>query len=432
MSVKIINVLKNSVSAKKGIKKDDLLLEINGNIINDVLDFMFYIAYENPVLKIQRGDKIRDYKLKKSEYDECGLEFSTFLMDEKHSCKNNCIFCFIDQMPKGMRETLYFKDDDERLSFLHGNYITLTNLSDDDAQRIIKMRLNVNVSVHTTNPELRSKMMNNRFAGEKLKYLKEFAENDIMMNCQIVLCPNFNDGAELERTLKDLADLMPSIQSIAVVPVGLTKFRENLTAIDPFNEKSASDTIDLVEKYQQIFLEKYDTRLVFLADEFYLTAKRDLPSHDEYEDYPQYENGVGITRSLNFEFENAILDVEKYDKSRKVSIASGVLSYENICELVNKTQNKFSNFKCNVYKIENEFFGKSITVSGLVTAKDLIKQLKGKDLGEVLLIPKAMLRADDDVFLDDLTLADVERELSVKVEPVANDGYELLEKMLGE
>ncbi len=431
MAVKVVSVEKKSIAEKLGILADDVLVKINEIEINDVLDYMFYISETRFDATFSRLGQEFVVKVKKDEYDDLGLNFSSFLMDEKQSCKNGCIFCFIDQMPPNMRETLYFKDDDARLSFLHGNYVTLTNLRDVDIKRIIKMRLNVNVSVHTTSPELRVKMMKNRFAGEKLSYLKELSDNGIMMNCQIVLCPNFNDKKELERTLNDLAGLMPSIQSVAVVPVGLTKYRDNLEEICPFDEKSALEAIGIIEKYQKEFLDKFGTRLVYAADEFYLTAKKELPTAKEYEDYPQYENGVGITRSLMEEFDSALVDTDFDNIKRKVSVATGLLAQPILAKLATKAMEKWDNFDCQIFGIENKFFGEYITVSGLVTGKDLIEQLKGKDLGEFLLIPNVMLKTDSNIFLDDITIDDVEEALSVKVLPVNNDGFELLEKMLG-
>ncbi len=432
MAVQITSVIKSSLADKNKIKANDILLTINGNEINDVLDYMFYVAEDCVKLGISRDEKKFTVKIKKSEYDDIGLEFSSFLMDKKQSCKNKCVFCFIDQMPKGMRETLYFKDDDERLSFLHGNYVTLTNLEDKDIQRVINMRLNINISVHTTNPELRVKMMLNRFAGEKLKYLKQLADASIMMNCQIVLCPNLNDGDELKRTLSDLKSLMPSVQSVAVVPVGLTKFRDGLYPLSCFNKTTANNAIDIIEEFQKSVLEEFGTRLVFPADEFYLLAERDIPQDEFYEDYPQYENGVGIIRSLKTEFSDALKDNDfVLEKTRKISFATGTLAFDLMNELITKAKNKWNNLDCNVYAIKNDFFGESITVAGLVTGQDLINQLKDKNLGDTLIIPSVMLMNNSEIFLDDITVTDVEKQLGVKIISVSNNGYELLEKLLG-
>lgn len=431
MSVKITGVVKHSPASRARIKSGDSLLTVNGHEINDVLDYMFYSAEDRTELLLERDGKTYSRVIYKSEYDDLGLEFSSFLMDEKRSCCNKCIFCFIDQMPPGMRETLYFKDDDARLSFLQGNYVTLTNLTDKDIQRIIDMRLNINVSVHTTNPELRCKMMNNRFAGEKLKYLKMIADSGLMMNCQIVCCPDINDGKELERTLDDLAALMPNIQSVAVVPVGLTKFREGLFPLKCFDAEGAGRVIDIIESRQAITLEKYDTRMVFPADEFYLLTGRELPPTDFYEDYPQYENGVGLLRSLYDELEQALESSEEDIPKRKVTIATGTAAESFHKMLADKIMKKYPQLDIRVRGIINRFFGETITVAGLVTAGDLISQLKDTDLGDELIIPKVMLKADEPVFLDDLTVSDVERELGVKVISCANDGFEYLDRMIG-
>ena len=431
MSVIISSVTKGSKADRCGIKSGDTLVSINGNDIEDVLDYMFYIAVEKVTLSLERDGTSYEKTVRKSEYDDIGLEFDTFLMDKKRSCSNKCIFCFIDQMPKGMRETLYFKDDDARLSFLQGNYVTLTNLDERDIQRIIKMRLNINVSVHTTNPELRCKMMNNRFAGDKLRYLKMLTDSGIELNCQIVCCPGINDGKELVRTLNDLAAMMPNIQSVAVVPVGITKFREGLFPMKIFNKETAGAAIDVIEAVQKDCLEKYGTRMVFASDEFYITAGRPIPDADYYEEYPQYENGVGLLRSLSDEVDSALDMQEEYDRKRKVSLATGTLAGDFHKELTKRISERFPSFECNVYPIVNHFFGETITVAGLVTGGDLIDQLMGQDLGEELIIPKVMLKADEDIFLDDVTLDEVRKALDIKITPIANDGYDYLDALLG-
>lgn len=431
MSVIISSVIKGSKADRCGIKSGDTLIAINGNTIEDVLDYMFYIAVEKVSLSLERDGEAFEKTVRKSEYDDIGLEFDTFLMDKKRSCSNKCIFCFIDQMPKGMRETLYFKDDDARLSFLQGNYVTLTNLDDRDIERIIKMRLNINVSVHTTNPELRCKMMNNRFAGDKLRFLKMLTDAGIELNCQIVCCPGINDGKELVRTLTDLERMMPNIQSVAVVPVGITKFREGLFPMKIFNKETAGAAIDVIEVVQKDCLEKYGTRMVFASDEFYITAERPIPDADYYEDYPQYENGVGLLRSLSDEVDAALDMQEEYSRKRKVSLATGTLAGGFHKELVKRISARFPTFECNVYPIVNHFFGETITVAGLVTGGDLIEQLKGQDLGEELIIPKVMLKADEDIFLDDVTLDEVREALDIKITPIANDGYDYLDALLG-
>lgn len=432
MAVEIKAVVKNSPAYGKDIAAGDMLISVNGHGISDVLDYMYYSAEINTELLLERRGERHTVNIQKSEYDDLGLEFETFLMDSKQSCCNKCIFCFIDQMPPNMRETLYFKDDDARLSFLQGNYVTLTNLSQEDIDRIIQMRLSINISVHTTNPELRCKMMNNRFAGEKLDYIRQFAEAGISMNCQIVLCPDINDGEELVRTLTDLGKLMPNIQSIAVVPVGLTKFRQGLYPLKVFDMDGAGRTIDIIESFQKSFLDKYGTRLVFPSDEFYITAERELPEGDFYEDYPQYENGVGMIRSLTDEFDSAF-DMAEEDEIKpcSTSIATGVLAYKYICGLVEKAEKKWHNINCKVYKIRNDFFGETITVTGLITGQDLIAQLNGKPLGDTLLLSANMIRKDGGLFLDDYTISDVEKALDIKIRIVENDGFELFDAITG-
>ncbi|MBP1545098.1 MAG: DUF512 domain-containing protein [Oscillospiraceae bacterium] len=430
MSAEITGVVIGSPADKCGVKKGDILVSVNGHKVNDVLDYMYYSSESTVVLLLKRQDKHIFLKLRKSEYDDLGLEFDTFLMDKKQSCCNKCVFCFIDQMPEGMRETLYFKDDDARLSFLHGNYVTLTNLRQEDIDRIIRMKLNVNISVHTTNPELRCEMMHNRFAGEKLDYLRQLSEAGISMNCQIVLCPGLNDGDELRRTLTDLGNLMPNISSVAIVPVGLTKFREGLYPLTMFDKEGAEKAIDIISGFQEKFLHEYGTRLVFASDELYLTAGIPIPDGDFYEEYPQYENGVGMIRSLYDEFFEALQAENGNFSERDVSIATGAAAYELISELADAAEKKFG-LRCRVYKIINHFFGETITVTGLLTAGDIISQLKGKELGDELLLSKSMVIHGGDLFLDDMTSSDVEKQLGVRLGFTENNGHTLLAAMLG-
>lgn len=429
--VKINSVIPGSPADRKGVVQGDLLAKINGHNVKDVLDYMYYAAETEVVLDIVRHGEELTIHISKDEYDDLGLEFETFLMDAKQSCSNKCVFCFIDQMPPGMRETLYFKDDDARLSFLQGNYVTLTNLHQEDIDRIIQMKLNINVSVHTTNPELRVKMMHNRFAGEKLKFIWQLAESGIKLNCQIVCCPGLNDGDELRRSLRDLGTLMPNISSMAVVPVGVTKFREGLYPLTGFTKEGAAETIDIIGEYQQQFLEKFGTRTVFPSDEFFLIAERDIPDADFYEEYPQYENGVGMLRSLMDEFDKALEIAEWEGGERHVTIATGYSPYPIICQLAKKAEEQFPLLKCDVVRIRNDFFGDTITVTGLITAQDLIAQLKDHDIGDQLLLSSSMIRRDSDVFLDDLTIGDVERELDTSVRTSPSDGYELLDAIMG-
>ncbi len=429
--IKIKNVISGSPARIAGVKEGDCLAEINGHEIKDVLDYMFYASETDVLLTVLRDGEKLSFSVEKDEYDDLGIEADTFLMDRKQRCSNKCVFCFIDQMPPDMRETLYFKDDDARLSFLQGNYVTLTNLSQSDIDRIIAMKLNINVSVHTTNPELRVKMMHNKFAGEKLDFIYQLAENGIHLNCQIVCCPELNDGNELRRTLSDLGSLMPNIESIAVVPVGITKFREGLFPLKTFDRKSAGETIDIIAEFQEKFLAEYGTRTVFPSDEFFLIAERDLPDMAYYEDFTQYENGVGMLRSLIDEFEQALEMAEWDGGERHVSIATGYAPYSIICGLAQMAEKRFPLLECDVYRIRNDFFGDTIVVTGLITAQDLTAQLRGKNLGEELLISSSMLMTDSSIFLDDLTVDDVERELNVKVRSTNNDGFELLDAIMG-
>lgn len=434
MSAVITGVEQGSLAAKKNIKIGDTLLRINGHEIADVLDYRFYIADCKVKAEIKTAEGFRLVLFKKEEYADLGLDFGTYLMDEKRRCSNNCIFCFIDQMPPGMRESLYFKDDDARLSFLMGNYITLTNLSERDVSRIIEMHISpVNISVHTTNPELRVKMMNNKNAGRALEILPKLAGAGIKINCQLVLCNGINDGAELERSILDLSKLYPSVESIAVVPVGLTKFRQGLFELEQYEKDSAQSVVEIIEKFGDQFLKQHDTRLTFAADEFFLKAG--LPIHEAayYEDMNQLENGVGLIASLKNEFELALKqnDVKKLAAARRVSIATGVAAKPFLDKLVSMVQNSIAGFDCKVYAIVNDFFGHLINVAGLVTGEDLITQLEGRELGDELIIPSAMLRSGSDVFLDDITVGDVESRLNIKVRPVSNDGFELFDVLTG-
>lgn len=431
MAARINKVAAHSPCAACGVRAGDMLVSVNGHEIADVLDYMYYSSEAEVKLLLERGNGHVMVKVRKSEYDDLGLTFDSFLMDKKQSCRNKCIFCFIDQMPPGMRETLYFKDDDARLSFLQGNYVTLTNLTDEDVDRIIKMRLGINVSVHTTNPELRCRMMNNRFAGEKLKYLKAMADAGLSMNCQLVLCPGINDGDELRRTLSDLGELMPNINSIAAVPVGITGFREGLYPLTLFDKEDAGEAIDIMEDFQRGFMKDFGTRLVFPSDEFFLTAGRDIPNADYYEDYPQYENGVGMLRSLSDEFDAAMMSFHGNVFPREVSIATGAAAYDFIKSLVSKITEKYENIVCRVYRIVNRFFGETITVSGLLTGRDITEQLSGMPLGSELLLTSSMIKHDSDLFLDDQRICDVEKKLGIKIRLTDNDGGDLFSAIIG-
>lgn len=433
MSVLVSGVLKKSIADKKGIKPGDVLVSVNSHEINDVLDYRFYIKEKKLTLALVSSGKAKKVHLRKDEDDDLGLEFDSYLMDRQHRCTNRCIFCFVDQMPPGMRETLYFKDDDSRMSFFFGSYVTLTNLTEHDVSRLIEMHISpVNVSVHTMNPELRVKMMKNKHAGECLSILKRLADAGIKLNTQLVLCPGINDGKELEYSLSELEKLLPAIQSIAAVPVGLTKFRENLPALRTYTPQEARETIEIVDSFGERCLEKYGVRLAFCADEFYLTAGMPIPGEEYYEDYPQLENGVGLWRNLLEEFSFALTESSfEKDIERHVSIATGVAAYPLLVRLCRLVSEKYPLVKADVFQIKNDFFGHSVTVAGLVTGKDLISQLKDKPHAETLIIPSVMLRSEGDVFLDDVSLEDVEKVLSVSVRVTdANSGFELLENIL--
>lgn len=415
MSVKVTSVVNGSPADKKGITAEDKILTVNGNEIIDVLDYRFYQNEKRLNVQIETKDgKVKTLKIHKGEYEDLGLQFETYLMDKQKSCKNKCIFCFIDQLPKGMRESLYFKDDDSRLSFLFGNYITLTNLTEHEIERIIKMHISpVNISVHTTNPELREKMMNNRFAGESLAVIKRFNDAGIKMNCQLVLCPNINDGDELKRTLDDLT-AYENVVSVAAVPVGITKYREGLFPLTSYDKKTALETVEILENYGEKCKQKFGERKVFASDEFYLTAEREIPECEFYEDFSQLENGVGMWALFKDDVLNLIRETEFEDVKKKITVITGVSAYPLIKFAVEKVKEKWHNLDCGVYAVKNNFFGEKITVAGLVTGQDIIEQLKGKELGEYLVFPSVMLRYENDMFLDDTTVSELEEALNIK------------------
>ena len=433
MAVLIKGVEHGSFAEKVGLKQGEILCELNGNEIIDVLDYRFYQNETVLKVKVQSADGIfREVTVKKPEYDELGLEFETYLMDKQHSCKNKCIFCFIDQLPKGLRESLYFKDDDSRMSFLFGNYITLTNLTEHEIERIIKLHISpVNVSVHTTDPELRCKMMGNRFAGKSLDTLWRFCEAGIDVNCQLVLVPGYNDGEALEKSLNDLIKY-PSIKSIASVPVGLTGHREGLCQLEPFNKETASRVIDITTRIADKTVDMYGERRVFAADEFYLIAKRELPDSTFYGDFLQLENGVGMWAMLKDECDEAIDDFEPPISHRKITLVTGEAAYSLLSNIVDKVMKKWHNLECEVIPIKNNFFGGKITVTGLITGQDIIEQLKEKDLGEELLISSSMLRHEGDMFLDSMTVQEVEEALNVNLRVVDSDGWALMSALCGE
>lgn len=430
--VLIAGVVNGSPAERHGIRPGDYLVSINGNGIADILDYRFYLCEKKLHILTKRDGEERAVEIRKGEYDDIGLEFETFLMDRKHSCRNKCIFCFIDQLPRGMRDTLYFKDDDSRLSFLQGNYITMTNLCDADVDRIIKMKMSpINISVHTTNPELRTFMLKNPNAGKSLSYLKRFADAGTEMNCQIVLCRGVNDGEELTRTMHDLACLYPAVASVSVVPAGMTKFREGLYPLTPFSAAEAAAVIAQVERFAAGCLSAYGSRIFFAADELYLAAGLPIPDAGYYEEFRQLENGVGMMASMQEELEAALSEAQDDGRKREVSVATGAAAYSFICGLCGRIEEKFSGIHIKVYQIDNHYFGESITVAGLLTGRDLLEQLRGKPLGETLFIPANSLRHERDVFLCGMSVSELSEALCVNIEPCENDGYEFLDKMTG-
>ena len=433
MKENIIKSVDEDSPLKGRVQPGDALLRINGKKILDVLDYKFH-AYDSRLhVEIERPDgSVSGFKVKKEEGGELGLEFESYLMDRPRSCANSCIFCFIDQLPKGMRPTLYFKDDDARLSFLLGNYITLTNLSSREAERIKALRISpINISVHTTNPELRCRMLRNARAGDSLELMREFALSGIEMNCQIVCCPGINDGEELLKTMKDLAQMYPQVRSVSIVPVGLTKFREGLFELEAFTKEKAEETLELVESFAQSCFEKFGSRIFFCGDELYIKAGMELPPDEYYEGYVQLENGVGMIRLLETEFASALELSERPENEQRFSIACGASAAVYMKKLVSKAEEKYNNLKGNVFPIENDFFGHDVNVTGLITGQDLIAQLEGRELGDRLLISMSMLRREERDFLDDITLEDAEKRLGVPIAAVEQDGFDLLDAMLG-
>lgn len=433
MAVRIKSITKKSPAYGKGIKDGDILLSLNRKPVNDFLDYQFYAKEQEVLIEFEREGKIRYTRIRKNEEEDLGLEFDSFLMDEQRHCKNKCIFCFIDQLPEGMRKTLYFKDDDSRLSFLFGNYITLTNLTERDVERIIEMHISpVNISVHTMNKELRVKMMKNKRAGECLDIIGRLADKGIELNTQLVLCPGINDGEELRYSLEELGKLYPSVKSIAAVPVGVTKYRKGLFDMPEYNRETAGEVIDIITSFGDSFKEKHGTRLAYAADEFYIKAERKIPDGEYYENYSQIENGVGMWTSTREEFFSALENSDYSGKEKHLSLATGVAAYPLMKELSEAVTQKYPKVKVDVYQILNDFFGHSITVSGLITGGDLINQLKDKNLYGRLLISSAMLRSEGDIFLDDVSLEEAERALGAEITPVSCDGYELAEIILKE
>lgn len=433
---KIREVIPGSIAWELGIEAGDVLLSVNGKTMEDAFDYHYLVNEEEVVLLIEKGEgeaakEQWELEIEKEYEEDLGIVFEQDLMDEYHSCRNKCMFCFIDQMPPGMRKTLYFKDDDARLSFLQGNYITLTNMTQKDLERIALYKLSpINISVHTTNPELRCRMLNNRFAGDVLDKIRFLYEHDIVMNGQVVCCPGINDGEELKRTITDLAQFAPVMQSMSVVPVGLTKYREKLARLSLFDKKESEAVIDMIEKLQEEYLRTKGTRFVYASDEWYIKAERPFPEEEAYEGYKQIENGVGMCRSLKEEFIQELNLHEKNEKEHEISLATGVLAAPLMRELAVLAKEKYPNLKVNVYPIRNDFFGTDITVAGLITGQDLIAQLTGKNLGNYLLLPDVMLKNGEEVFLDDITLAQVKDALQIDIHIVQSNGMALLEEMV--
>ncbi|MGE5329680.1 MAG: DUF512 domain-containing protein [Deltaproteobacteria bacterium] len=430
----ITEVISGSVAQEAEIKAGDKILSINGVGITDVFDYRYLISDEIIDIEVEKASgEIWEIQIEKDQYEDLGLVFETSLMDKPNTCKNKCVFCFMDQLAPNMRKTLHFKDDDYRLSFIEGNYVTLTNLDADELERIVFFKLSpINISVHTTNPELRIKMLGNPHAGNIMNQIQKLVYEGITVNCQIVLCKGINDGIELNRTIEELASLYPKLKSISVVPVGLTKYRAQCPKLEGFDTASSLEVINQVRSFQEKFLEKYNSRIVYLADEFYLNAGIKIPAYAHYEDFPQIENGVGMLALFKHEFINNLKRLKyKLSKERKVSVVTGMAAKEFLQGLTAKLISKEANLDVHIYGIENNFFGHKITVAGLVTGSDIIEQLKGKALGTELLIPEVMLKHDEDIFLDDVTLLQVEKELNVKVKKVCNNGKAFIDALLG-
>lgn len=429
----IENIIKDSIADELGLEVGDEILSINGENIKDIIDYKYLISDEYIELEIKKlNGELISFEIEKDFYEDLGIEFSNPLIDEAKRCSNNCVFCFIDQLPPNMRQTLYFKDDDSRLSFLQGNFITLTNMKEEDIERIIKYRISpINVSVHTTNPELRKKMLRNINASKIMDILKRFDEAHIEVNCQIVCIPDINDKEELDRTVRDLYELKNSVSSLAIVPVGITKYRENLPDLKPFDRQRSIEIIEQVHKLQKEFLEKSNTRFVFLGDEFYILAGMNIPEDEEYEGYPQIENGVGLVRNFSEEINEELKNYQISNNEGEVTLVTGELAKEFMEDIKSRVLKKLPNYKINVRAIENDFFGRTITVAGLVTGIDIIKQVDKMDYKN-LMIPDCMLRANTDYFLDDTTLGELENKLNRKVFVTKVDGKDFLKKLFKE
>ena len=433
MSAKIKFVEPESIAEELGLESGDTILKINDAEIKDVLDYRYLINDEFITLKVltRQGEEV-EIDLEKDAYEPLGVEFENSLMDKPLHCSNKCVFCFIDQLPKGMRESLYFKDDDTRLSFFQGNYVTFTNLDDEEIERIIRLHISpINISVHTMNPELRVKMLKNPKAALLPEIMQKLCDNGIIMNCQIVLCPGYNDGAELSYTISELYKLRDCVKSVSVVPIGLTKHREGLCEMTAVTKEKAIELISEIDKWQKKAKEEIGTGFVYASDEIYLKAELPIPSFDSYYGFPQIENGVGMIASFKEEFETKFRETLPSDKKRDLTVITGVSVYDSMCDLVKIIKPKFPNINVKVKKIINNFFGESITVSGLLCGCDIIEQLQGESIGDNLIITKNMLRDGENVLLDNITTDEIEEKLNCKIIAVCDDGAEFLSAILG-
>ncbi len=433
MEHRIVKIESGSIAEEVGIAPGDVLVSVDGFSVEDVFDWRELTRQEELTLIVRKPDGEEwEIDVEKDEYEDLGLVFENDLMSDYRSCSNQCIFCFIDQMPLGLRPTLYFKDDDSRLSFLQGNYITLTNMKEADVDRICRYHMEpMNISVHTTNPELRCKMLHNRFAGKVLAYLDRFYEAGLHMNAQIVLCKGYNDGKELERTLSDLYRYVPVLESLSIVPVGLTKYREGLTHFEPFTKKEAGAVIDLAEKWQKKAFQEKGLHFVHASDEFYLTAGRDFPEESRYDGYLQLENGVGMARSMLTDAEKAVRRMKKDGAKTHYIFATGALAAPLLEKVLSMVNEKFPGHKNDVVAIRNDFFGETVTVAGLVTGQDLLKQLSGRPLHDGVILPNCMFRSGEEVFLDDMTRTELEEKLGVKVYILRGDARSTVHAMAG-
>lgn len=433
MDIVITNVEKESIAEEAGIEVGDILCSINGNRVHDIIEYRFLLNDENinVLVKKPNGEEW-DIEIEKDYDEDLGIEFEDPFMDSPKRCSNKCIFCFIDQLPKGMRESLYFKDDDSRLSFLHGNFITLTNMKDDDIERIIKYRISpINISVHTTNPDLRVKMLNNKNAGKIISLIQRLVDGGIKINCQIVLCPGINDGCELQRTLNDLFYFYPSVENVAIVPVGISKYREKLFSLEGYTKETSSGVIRLVEGMQEEFIKECGEPFARLGDEFYINAGMELPDYEHYGDYEQLEDGIGMIRYFEYRIREDLIQTNFNGDGTSLGLITGISSSE-FMKRISREIEEHLNIKLVVYTVKNNFFGERITVTGLITGRDIIEQVKGRIREDVLLVPANMLKAEEDIFLDDVTLESLEKELGIKIVKCKYTGDDLIDNIVNE